>query len=175
VSQENVEIVLKENPGPELDLVQVFRDDARWAARAEARARIYHPDVEYSRPGLVGGKTFTGLDGLRAGWLDWLTPWATYTSRGRKRHRPRRSGAATSPLLRTPRGKRAGGRVQGRNPGVSSVGELAPAFDPKRAPYDSIRCARDVAWKPCGSLSGRRGSSRDRRTQPDPRRPRRSS
>jgi len=78
MSQENVELVVKQNPGPELDLVQVFRDDARWAASAEARARFCHPDVESSRPGLVGGKTFIGIDGFRAGWLDWLTPWATY-------------------------------------------------------------------------------------------------
>jgi ketosteroid isomerase-like protein len=78
MSQENVELVLKQSPGPEVDVVQVFRDDARWAARAEARARFYHPDIEYSRPGLVGGKTFIGIEGLRAGWLDWLTPWATY-------------------------------------------------------------------------------------------------
>jgi hypothetical protein len=59
MSQENVELVLRQNPGPELDLAHVFRDDARWAARAAARARIYHEDVEYFRHGLVGGKTFT--------------------------------------------------------------------------------------------------------------------
>ena len=58
--------------------MQVFRDDARWAARAEAGARFYHPDIEYSRPGLPGGKTYIGLDGFRESWLDWLTPWATY-------------------------------------------------------------------------------------------------
>jgi ketosteroid isomerase-like protein len=27
---------------------------------------------------LPGGKTYTGLDGFRESWLDWLAPWAEY-------------------------------------------------------------------------------------------------
>ena len=31
------------------------------------------PDLAWS-----AGRPFIGIEGLRAGWLDWLTPWATY-------------------------------------------------------------------------------------------------
>jgi ketosteroid isomerase-like protein len=40
---------------------------------------LYHPDCEFAFPGLLGGgKTYTGLEGGRAAWVDWLTPWESY-------------------------------------------------------------------------------------------------
>ena len=30
------------------------------------------------RPGLPGGKTYTGLEGFRESWLDWLAPYSEY-------------------------------------------------------------------------------------------------
>ena len=77
MSQANVDLVQSLQPDPEVDFAQVFRDDDMWAAAVEVGA-FYHPDVESVRPGLPDGKTYTGLDGLRDMWLEWLAPWKTY-------------------------------------------------------------------------------------------------
>jgi ketosteroid isomerase-like protein len=77
VSQANVDLVLRLQPDPEVDFAQVFRDDDMWADAVEVGA-YYHPDVESVRPGLPDGKTYTGLDGLRDMWLEWLAPWTTF-------------------------------------------------------------------------------------------------
>ena len=69
--------MLRLQPDPEVDFAQVFRDDDMWAALGEARG-AYHPEVESVRPGLPDGKTYTGLDGLRDMWLEWLAPWTRY-------------------------------------------------------------------------------------------------
>ena len=38
-----------------------------------------HPDCEFAFPGLLGGgKTYTGLEGGRAAWVNWLTAWTSY-------------------------------------------------------------------------------------------------
>src|SRR5271166_2527875 len=61
-----------------VDYVCVFRDDATWAALAEATAHFYHEDVECRMVRFDGEATYKGLESLRAAWLDWLTPWASY-------------------------------------------------------------------------------------------------
>ena len=78
--QENVELIRTwaSQPAAQVDLAQVFRDDNMWAAASEETAQRLHPDFESTRPGLPGGKTYTGADGLRSAWLDWLAPWASY-------------------------------------------------------------------------------------------------
>ena len=80
MSRENVELVLGFiQPGPDVDFVPLFRDDDVWAVLAEATAPFYHADFEILARGLPGGdKTYIGLDGMKAVWLDWLAPWATY-------------------------------------------------------------------------------------------------
>jgi len=78
MSQENVELVMVLQRAPDEDLVQLMRDDEKWAQLAEAVAPFVHADAETVRPGLPGGKTYTGLDGFRKSWLDWLAPWAEY-------------------------------------------------------------------------------------------------
>ena len=81
MSEENVEIVQRlhsEVLHSEMDVAQLVRNDDVWAARVEAVAAFYHPDVESVRLGLPGGRTYTGLDGLRNLWLEWLAPWTTY-------------------------------------------------------------------------------------------------
>jgi ketosteroid isomerase-like protein len=77
MSRENVEFVLRViQPGPEVDFVQLFRDDA---ALTEAVVPYYHPDFQIVARGLPGGdQTSTGLDGMKTMWRDWLAPWATY-------------------------------------------------------------------------------------------------
>jgi ketosteroid isomerase-like protein len=85
VSQENVDLVLAFQLGPEVDIARLFRDDAMWAATTEALAAFYHPDGESVFPDLIGGgKTYIGPDGFRTGWLDWLAPWETYRAEVQK-------------------------------------------------------------------------------------------
>lgn len=76
-----MELVLAFRDPPDVDLVPLLRDDELWAAKAELIAALLHPDFEYVVSGLPGReKIVTGLDGMRAGFLDWMTPWATYRS-----------------------------------------------------------------------------------------------
>jgi len=79
MSQENVEIVLRLLPAPDVNLVERVRDDDMWAAFSEAVAPMVHPDFEYVVRGIADEtNTYAGLDGLRTAWLDWLAPWASY-------------------------------------------------------------------------------------------------
>jgi hypothetical protein len=64
--------------GPEVDIAPLFRDDATWAASSAAFASLVHPEFECVNPGSPGEKTYAGLDGFRAFWLDWLAAWASY-------------------------------------------------------------------------------------------------
>jgi ketosteroid isomerase-like protein len=79
VSQENVEIVRGLQPSPDVDLAQLFRDDAIWAATLEGVSNLIHPDFTCIQS-WIGAEptTYAGVNGLREAWLDWLTPWATY-------------------------------------------------------------------------------------------------
>ncbi len=65
MSQENVEIV------------RAFLEAFERRDLDEA-SEFLAPDVESVRPGLPGGRTYTGVDGMRSAWLDWLAPWASY-------------------------------------------------------------------------------------------------
>jgi ketosteroid isomerase-like protein len=80
MSQENVELVGSLQPSRDTDLVTLFRDDATAAALMEAMSPFFHEDCEIVAPTFVAGQgvRFVGLEGLRAGWLDWLEPWESY-------------------------------------------------------------------------------------------------
>jgi ketosteroid isomerase-like protein len=78
MSQENVELVMALQRAPGDDFVQLIRNDEMWGRLVEAVAPFVHARAETVRPGLPGGKAYTGLDGFRESWLDWLAPWATY-------------------------------------------------------------------------------------------------
>jgi ketosteroid isomerase-like protein len=78
VSQQNVELVRAVQPRPEVDLASMFREEASWRATREVLVSLLHPDFECSIPLFGDAKSFSGIDGLRAAWLDWLEPWATY-------------------------------------------------------------------------------------------------
>jgi ketosteroid isomerase-like protein len=80
MSQENVALVLALSPGPEGNLAQVFRDDEMWAAVNSAFATFLHPDFECAITLFGTETTYSGANGLRALWLDWTAPWATYRS-----------------------------------------------------------------------------------------------
>ena len=79
MSQENVELVKQVILPPGTDYRALLGDDAAFAAVKKAVEPFVAADVEFAffifgtRP-----TEFTGLDGLRQGFLDWIAPWATY-------------------------------------------------------------------------------------------------
>jgi ketosteroid isomerase-like protein len=74
-----VDVVLRLLSGPNVDWVQVVRNDPLAEAMIGAVAPFFQPDAEYVVKGLPDReKVHVGLDGLRAGLLDWIAPWATY-------------------------------------------------------------------------------------------------
>ena len=74
----NVELVVGLQPAPDVDLAQLFRDEKLWVELTEAVADFVQPDFECGFCRFDTVETYVGLDGLRALWLEWLTPWATY-------------------------------------------------------------------------------------------------
>jgi hypothetical protein len=79
MSQENVEIVRRFQPSPDLDIAALFRDDATWAATSEAAASVLDEDFAAGVRTLDDQAPFLpGVDGLRSTWLDWLEPWESY-------------------------------------------------------------------------------------------------
>jgi ketosteroid isomerase-like protein len=79
IGASNVELVRRLQPGPDVNLAAMFRDDDAFRNLAEAMGSFFHPEFEGVMA--VGGATqasYVGLDGLRAIWIDWLAPWATY-------------------------------------------------------------------------------------------------
>ena len=66
-------------PRPDVDLVQLFGDDDAAAELMRRMAPFCQADFECVMVlPTHGRRTYTGLEGLRAGWLDWLEPWASY-------------------------------------------------------------------------------------------------
>jgi hypothetical protein len=78
MSQENVELVRGLQPGPEVDIAELARDDKAAEAVRAGLSAVFHDDFECIRvrPGVR--RTYRGFDGLRASWLDWLKPWDSY-------------------------------------------------------------------------------------------------
>ena len=79
MSQENVELIRSVLPGPDADLVALFSDDSARGELMQKIERSLDPSfvsVKHS-PGAKPDIAH-GLDGLRAGWLDWLAPWVSY-------------------------------------------------------------------------------------------------
>jgi ketosteroid isomerase-like protein len=77
MSQENVELVRALIPSPETDVASLLRDDELFEATRQALAPLFHPDFE-SVAVWQGGPIYSGVDGFREMWLDWVQPWATY-------------------------------------------------------------------------------------------------
>jgi ketosteroid isomerase-like protein len=80
MSQSDVEIVRRLlGPFEQDDIVPLFRDEAISASITAASAPFFTPDFEcvFVRED-VGRAAYSGLDGLRTAWLDWLTPWESY-------------------------------------------------------------------------------------------------
>jgi ketosteroid isomerase-like protein len=79
MSQENVELVRSVLPGPDTDMIALFNDDSASGELTQTWTPLLDPDFVAVKhfPG-AEPETTRGLHGLRAGWLDWLAPWATY-------------------------------------------------------------------------------------------------
>jgi ketosteroid isomerase-like protein len=61
------------------DIVPLFRDEAIWGSITAASASFFTSDFKcvFVRDD-VGRAVYSGLDGLRTAWLDWLVPWESY-------------------------------------------------------------------------------------------------
>jgi ketosteroid isomerase-like protein len=80
MSQEDVEVVRRLLvPFEQGEIVPLFRDDAVSATLTAASAPFVTSDFEcvFVRDD-VGRAAYSGLDGLRTAWLDWLLPWESY-------------------------------------------------------------------------------------------------
>jgi ketosteroid isomerase-like protein len=81
MSPEDVDLIRRLQPVPDVDLVALFRDDRAFAAAEATLAPFFHPDCEITGgPDSVTPVAQTGLRGLREIWLQWLAPWASYRS-----------------------------------------------------------------------------------------------
>jgi hypothetical protein len=80
MSQENLEIVRQLlGPFEQGDIAPLFRDEAISASITAATAPFLTADFQcvFVRDD-AGRVAYGGLDGLRAAWLDWLSPWDSY-------------------------------------------------------------------------------------------------
>jgi ketosteroid isomerase-like protein len=77
MSRENVELVRRLQPSPDMDLVALFRDEAGAARLLDALGPFLHDDFAISGVGIQTGDRL-GLTGLKAGSADWLEPWESY-------------------------------------------------------------------------------------------------
>jgi hypothetical protein len=80
MSQENVELVQHLLPSPGVDLALLVRNEDLIAGYMEQASPYIHPRFECVADWGGDRSIYHGLDGLRAMFLDWLTPWTTYRS-----------------------------------------------------------------------------------------------
>jgi ketosteroid isomerase-like protein len=79
MSHENVDLVKRFIAPAETDYRVLFGDDVVWSAAKEASEPFVAPDFQGAFITWGQKQTeFTGLDGLREAFLDWIAPWTTY-------------------------------------------------------------------------------------------------
>ena len=78
MSQENVEVVKALFPPPGTDFALLIRDEDAFATLREAVGPLLTDDFESLMAFPGQNRTYSGLEGYRQNWLDWLEPWATY-------------------------------------------------------------------------------------------------
>ena len=74
--EQNVELVRALQP--QADLVALFGDDVTADAARAVASPFFEPDFEIVFIQPLERSTHRGFDGLRAAWVDWLTPWESY-------------------------------------------------------------------------------------------------
>jgi ketosteroid isomerase-like protein len=79
MSQQDVELIRSVLPGPGADMIRLWSDDSPGGELMRTWAPVLGVDFVAVKH-FPGGEPDTshGLHGLRAGWLDWLAPWASY-------------------------------------------------------------------------------------------------
>lgn len=79
MSEEIAELTEALQAGPDVDLVELFRDDQAYANIDAALGPLFHDDLE---SGFVGRHESRnrGRAGFRQTWLEWLEPWDSYRS-----------------------------------------------------------------------------------------------
>jgi ketosteroid isomerase-like protein len=80
VSSRNVDLIRTLIPPPETDIAALFRDDELFGAAVGGLREFIDPEIE-SRANWMGGTRYTGIEGFRKLWLDWLEPWTSYYTR----------------------------------------------------------------------------------------------
>ena len=80
MSQENVEVIRRLLPGPDVDIAQALRDDDLWAVASKAWAAVVHPCFECVLDWQAQRSTYVGVDGIREAWLEWVGPWERYST-----------------------------------------------------------------------------------------------
>jgi ketosteroid isomerase-like protein len=79
MSHENVELVKRFIAPAGTDYRVLFGDEVVWSAAKEAGEGLLAPDFQGAFITWGQRQTeFTGLDGLREAFLDWIAPWTTY-------------------------------------------------------------------------------------------------
>jgi len=79
LSQENVDLLMSLLDTPEVDVVQLYRDEALLAAGVDAFTPYLSPDFEtIVHGGPAGEQTFVGVAGFATFWRDWLAPYSSY-------------------------------------------------------------------------------------------------
>jgi hypothetical protein len=80
MSRENVELIQRLQTPSGVELTALFRDDSAWAALKKAIEPFIEPDCRFAWVAWGQKLEYKGVEGLRAGWLDWFEPWASYRS-----------------------------------------------------------------------------------------------
>ena len=74
----NAELLRAMLPGPDVDIASLFRDERLFASTVEALGGLLHPDLEAVPAWRGAGTSYSGIEGFREMWIDWLEPWVTY-------------------------------------------------------------------------------------------------
>jgi ketosteroid isomerase-like protein len=77
MSRRNVELVRSLIPPPDTDVAGLLRDEVAF----EQTKAILEPMIDRAIESVAvwrGGATYSGVEGFREMWLDWLEPWASY-------------------------------------------------------------------------------------------------
>jgi SnoaL-like domain len=77
MSQANVDLVRGLIPPPDVDVAALLRDKTVFDHMASALEPFIDPRIE-SVAVWQGGTTYSGIEGFRQMWLDWLEPWTSY-------------------------------------------------------------------------------------------------
>jgi ketosteroid isomerase-like protein len=142
---------------PTEDWAHMVRDDATWEAVGAANGHLFHPEFECSVPLLDSARTYSGLDGLREAWRDWLAPWASYRS---EIEEAVDLGDDRVLLLLHDYGRREGSEHEVRG----SVAAIWTVRDGKAARFDAY-ADRAEALRVAGLVSRRDGQRQEREAQ----------